>query len=87
VPDKAGDLASAEQELARLRGIVANTVDWIHNPAHDGEARCALARHLGLPEPSQRTTTPSPTSADLIAIRLLPDRGVTIVQVLESKEG
>lgn len=54
MPDLAADLANAENELARLRGIVADTTAWIHDDAYDSEARCALARRLKLPEPSSR---------------------------------
>ncbi|MFG3336943.1 hypothetical protein ACGFZZ_33615 [Streptomyces tendae] len=54
MPDLAGDLANAENELARLRGIVADTAAWIHDDAYDSEARRALARRLKLPEPSSR---------------------------------
>ncbi|MFG3157173.1 hypothetical protein ACGF7W_34645 [Streptomyces sp. NPDC048219] len=55
MPDLAGDLANAEDELARLRGIVANTTAWIHDDAYDIAARRALAQRLKLPEPSPRT--------------------------------
>ncbi|MFF9204310.1 hypothetical protein ACF1AE_21320 [Streptomyces sp. NPDC014986] len=54
MPDLVGDLAEAENELARLRRIVADTAAWIHDDAYDSEARRALARRLKLPEPSAR---------------------------------
>jgi hypothetical protein len=45
-------LATAEQDLAVLRGRLALTVAFIHDPTHDHTARRALAQALGLPEPS-----------------------------------
>ncbi|MGW7283886.1 hypothetical protein ACWGH4_00045 [Streptomyces sp. NPDC054847] len=47
-------LAVAEDELARLRGLVAQVAAWINNPAHDPAAREALARQIGLPEPRRK---------------------------------
>ncbi|MGW8702856.1 hypothetical protein ACWGOK_39125 [Streptomyces eurythermus] len=44
-------LRAAEDELAKLRRLLALTVAFIHDPAHDRDARTALARRLGLPEP------------------------------------
>jgi hypothetical protein len=57
VPDVVRELKSAEEELARLRGLVASIVAWINDPAHDGASRHALAQRLGLPSP--RTTSRS----------------------------
>lgn len=45
-------LATAENDLAVLRARIALTVAFIHDPAYDREARSALAKRLGLPEPS-----------------------------------
>jgi hypothetical protein len=47
-------LATAENDLALLRGRLALVARWIHNPAYDDTARRALANDLGLPEPAQR---------------------------------
>ncbi|MFJ8727714.1 hypothetical protein [Streptomyces sp. NPDC093269] len=44
-------LATAENDLAILRGRIALTVAFIHDPTHDHAARTALAQRLGLPEP------------------------------------
>lgn len=44
-------LATAENDLAILRARIALTVAFIHDPTHDRDARTALARTLGLPEP------------------------------------
>jgi hypothetical protein len=46
-------LRAAEDELQKLRGVVARTVAWIHDPSHDRDARIALAQHLGLPNPEK----------------------------------
>ncbi|MCX5000930.1 hypothetical protein [Streptomyces longwoodensis] len=48
-------LDAAEDDLALLRGRLALTVAFIHNPAYDHTARTALARDLALPEPRQET--------------------------------
>jgi hypothetical protein len=45
-------LATAENDTAVLRGRIALTVAFIHNPAYDRDTRTALAQALGLPEPS-----------------------------------
>jgi hypothetical protein len=45
-------LATAENDLAVLRSRIALTVAFIHDPAYDDTARRALAKRLGLPEPS-----------------------------------
>jgi hypothetical protein len=45
-------LATAENDLAVLRSRIALTVAFIHDPAYDHTARQALAKRLGLPEPS-----------------------------------
>jgi len=44
-------LATAENDLAILRARIALAVAFIHDPAHDRDARTALAQRLGLPEP------------------------------------
>ena len=44
-------LATAEDDTAVLRGRIALTVAFIHDPTHNRDARIALARRLGLPEP------------------------------------
>ncbi|GAA3807836.1 hypothetical protein ACFQ0G_53775 [Streptomyces chiangmaiensis] len=49
-------LATAENDLAILRGRLALTVAFIHDPTHDHAARTALAKRLGLPEPAQEKT-------------------------------
>ncbi|MFD7995574.1 hypothetical protein [Streptomyces mexicanus] len=49
-------LATAENDLAVLRGRIAIVAAWIHNDAFDDTARRALAQALGLPEPSHPTT-------------------------------
>lgn len=46
-------LAAAENELQRLRGLLANIAAWINDPANDPTFCRALATHLGLPEPRQ----------------------------------
>ncbi|WP_158102527.1 hypothetical protein [Streptomyces africanus] len=46
-------LRRAEDELQKLRRMVANTVAFIHDQAYDETARRALAQALGLPEPNQ----------------------------------
>lgn len=46
-------LKTAEDELQRLRRIVANTVAFIHDRAYDETARRALAQTLSLPEPDR----------------------------------
>ncbi|MGV9891672.1 hypothetical protein [Streptomyces sp. NPDC003395] len=45
-------LATAENDLALLRGRLAIVAAWIHNDAWDDTARRHLAQALGLPEPS-----------------------------------
>jgi hypothetical protein len=50
-------LTAAENELQQLRGLRAQLAAWIHDPAHDPNARRALAEHLGLPAP--RTENPT----------------------------
>ncbi|MFI7096784.1 hypothetical protein [Streptomyces lydicus] len=47
-------LRAAEDELARLRTLIAAVAQWIHNPAWDRDARTALATHIGLPGPSNQ---------------------------------
>lgn len=44
-------LRAAEDELQKLRNLVAAFVAVIHNPAYDYDTRRAIARALGLPEP------------------------------------
>ena len=44
-------LATAENDLALLRGRIALVTAWIHNPDYDHTARTALAQALGLPGP------------------------------------
>jgi hypothetical protein len=46
-------LATAENDLALLRGRLALVTAFIHNPAYDDTARRDLARSLQLPEPTQ----------------------------------
>jgi len=48
-------LATAEDDLALLRGRLAIVATFIHNTDHDHAARQALAHALGLPEPRQET--------------------------------
>ena len=47
-------LRAAEDELQRLRGLLATVARHINNPAYDHTARTALAKALGLPEPAPR---------------------------------
>lgn len=47
-------LQAAEDELQRLRGLFATVARHINNPAYDHDARAALAKALGLPEPAPR---------------------------------
>lgn len=54
-------LRVAENELQKLRGLLAETVAFIHDPTHDRDARIALAQHLGLPEPRQPKTPETTT--------------------------
>lgn len=49
-------LAVAENELARLRALIAQVAAWINNPAHDRDARLALAHTLHLPAPAPERT-------------------------------
>lgn len=49
-------LATAENDLAVLRGRLAIVTAFIHNPAHDNTARRALAQALNLPEPTPEKT-------------------------------
>jgi hypothetical protein len=44
-------LRAAEDELQRLRSLLATVVAFIHNPAHDAAARSTLADLLGLHAP------------------------------------
>ena len=46
-------LDASENELQRLRPIVAAAAAFINNPAYDITARRALAEQLGLPAPRQ----------------------------------
>ncbi|MFD7980275.1 hypothetical protein [Streptomyces sp. NPDC059071] len=46
-------LATAEDDLALLRGRLAIVTAWINDPTHDHAARTALADALGLPAPTQ----------------------------------
>jgi hypothetical protein len=50
-------LKNAENELQKLRQLVADFVGVIHNPAYDYDTRRAIALALGLREP---TPTPGP---------------------------
>jgi hypothetical protein len=45
-------LRTAENELQKLRRMVADFVGVIHNPVYDYDTRRAIALALGLPEPS-----------------------------------
>jgi Ni,Fe-hydrogenase III large subunit len=56
----ARDLRSAEDELERLRTLLALTVGFIHDTAYDYAARAALAERLRLPAP--RATAPKETA-------------------------
>lgn len=49
-------LDAAENELHKLRGLLAAAAAWINNPVHDPNARRALAHHLGLPAPREGGT-------------------------------
>lgn len=50
---------ATEDDLARMRNVMARVATFINNPAHDLNTRTALANHLGLPGPAaERTTTP-----------------------------
>lgn len=51
-PAVAFALQTAEDELQQLRGRMAIVAQFIHDPAHDADARRALAQRLGLPEPA-----------------------------------
>lgn len=44
-------IATAENDLALLRGRIALVAAFIHNPTHDHTTRQALAETLGLPHP------------------------------------
>nr|WTB12147.1 hypothetical protein OG546_50220 [Streptomyces antimycoticus] len=52
----ATDLHSAEDELRKVRGKLREAVDFVHDPAYDLAARQALARRMGIPEPSHTLT-------------------------------
>ncbi|MBQ0855739.1 hypothetical protein J8N05_47145 (plasmid) [Streptomyces sp. BH-SS-21] len=45
-------LRTAEDELQKLRGQLAAVAAFIHDPAHDLDARSHLARLLTLPQPA-----------------------------------
>ncbi|MFE1451933.1 hypothetical protein [Streptomyces olivaceoviridis] len=45
-------LRTAENELQKLRLLVADFVGVIHDPAYDYDTRRAIAQRLGLPEPA-----------------------------------
>lgn len=49
-------LATAENDLAVLRGRIAIVTAFIHDPTYDDTARRALAQALGLPQPTPETT-------------------------------
>ena len=46
-------LRAAEDELQRLRSVLATAARFINNPTHDYDARAALARALQLPAPER----------------------------------
>jgi hypothetical protein len=56
VIDTVRDLRTAEDDLQVLRGLLAEAVAFIHDPAYDDTARRALARRLNLPEPRTYAT-------------------------------
>ncbi|MGR3935208.1 hypothetical protein [Streptomyces sp. BRA346] len=45
-------LRAAENDLQKLRGRLRTVAEFIHDQAHDFEARHALAQRLGLPVPA-----------------------------------
>jgi hypothetical protein len=49
-------LATAENDLAILRGRLAIVTAFIHNTDYDDTARRALAQALQLPEPTPKET-------------------------------
>ncbi|WP_086706532.1 hypothetical protein [Streptomyces antimycoticus] len=55
----ATDLRSAEDELGTLRGQLREAVTFVHDPAYDIEPRRALARRLGVHEPTDIPTVPA----------------------------
>lgn len=46
-------IRAAEDELQRLRTVLATVAHFINNPAHDYDARAALAHDLQLPAPEK----------------------------------
>jgi hypothetical protein len=59
MPDPATSLLrTAEDELQRLRALIAAVAGIIHSSIYDYDTRCALAKALGLPEPTHPNTTP-----------------------------
>lgn len=52
----ADDLRAAEDDLQRIRGLLALVTAWLHNPAYDHTARHALAQSLGIPGPAPERT-------------------------------
>jgi hypothetical protein len=48
-------LRAAENELQKLRGMVADAVAVIHDPRFDYDTRRAVAQALKLPEPRTET--------------------------------
>lgn len=46
-------LRAAEDELQRLRSVLATTARFINNPQYDHHARAALAQALQLPAPEK----------------------------------
>ncbi|CAK7288605.1 hypothetical protein [Streptomyces misionensis] len=53
-------LHAAENELEKLRRLVAGFVGVIHDPAYDYDTRRAIAIALGLPEPAHQTVPETP---------------------------
>jgi hypothetical protein len=45
-------LRTAENELQKLRGMVADAVAVIHDPRFDYDTRRAIAQALNIPEPA-----------------------------------
>ncbi|GAA3372371.1 hypothetical protein GCM10017744_103590 [Streptomyces antimycoticus] len=55
----ATDLRRAEDELRKVRGQLREAVDFVHDPTYDLAARQALARRMGVHEPSCTLTVPA----------------------------
>ncbi|MFF8610840.1 hypothetical protein ACF06X_33580 [Streptomyces sp. NPDC015346] len=52
--DLTSALRTSEDEVQRLRHLLAEVATWINNPDYDDTARAALALAIGLPAPASQ---------------------------------